>query len=290
MAGLNVSTVASAVAANRRADGLPRARNMERALISGALFICALLPRWGWAVACSDWEPVRWESTLRVIDGDTVETGSGERIRLIGINSPELRGDRGYPEPQARRAMRHLKAYVQVGGPFGVLPGSDGRDRHKRTLAHVKRSKGWDLSALQLHHGMAMQVLIGGNTRFAECYQRQERAARQAVRGVWADRHFDARVASAIAGARPGFVRLRGEVRSVSATPRAIWLELDGPVVIKLLTRHVPRGVDPQQWRARRLETRGWLVDRAGSRSVRERGYARYLMRVDHPLLLEWLP
>lgn len=233
---------------------------------------------------------MRWESSLRALDGDTVETASGERIRLIGINSPELRPRRGGAEPFSRAATRHLQAYLRTGARFGLLPGADARDRYGRTLAHVRREHGRDLSALQLSRGLAMQVVVGRNRQFADCYHRVERQARDAREGVWSDAHFAPRPAAMLTGADAGFLRVQGQVRAVEKTRGAWWMELDGPIVIRVPRNSLPAGLDPRQWLSRRLESRGWLVDRRDSRAVRERGYPRFLLRVDHPLLLEWLP
>ncbi len=233
---------------------------------------------------------MRWETSLRALDGDTVQTAGGERIRLIGINSPELRGRRGDAEPLAGAAKRNLEAYLETGERFGLLPGADARDRYGRTLAHVRRDPGWDLSALQLSRGLAMQVVVGRNQMHADCYHRREQAARGAGLGVWSEPKFRARPASGLTGTDAGFLRLRGQVRTVGQTRGAYWMELDGPVVIRLPRNSLPSGVDPAQWVSRRVESRGWLVDRRDARAVRERGYARFLLRVDHPLLLEWLP
>lgn len=89
----------------------------------------------------------------RVTDGDTLRCG-GERIRLLGIDAPELpghcrRGRRcvdGDPyraTSSLRRAMSGRLTITRVG-----------RDRYGRTLALVRGSKG-DLSCWQLRHRQA---------------------------------------------------------------------------------------------------------------------------------------
>lgn len=65
-----------------------------------------------------------------VVDGDTVELGNGERVRLLGIDTPEV-GECGY-----ERARDRLVALVE--GERVTLGESDAdRDRYDRLLRYV---------------------------------------------------------------------------------------------------------------------------------------------------------
>jgi endonuclease YncB( thermonuclease family) len=46
-----------------------------------------------------------WASVVRVIDGDTVEPGTGRRVRCLGLNIPER--DQPFHE-EAKEANRQL--------------------------------------------------------------------------------------------------------------------------------------------------------------------------------------
>lgn len=95
--------------------------------------------------------------TLIAIDGDTLRCGR-ERIRLLGIDAPELPGHcrRGRKcvdgDPVASRAA--LAAAI-ARGPATIE--RRGRDRYGRTLARV-RVNGADLSAHMVRTGMAVKV------------------------------------------------------------------------------------------------------------------------------------
>ena len=52
----------------------------------------------------------------RVIDGDTLVLDMGEKIRLAGINSPELAKKNLPAEPLANEAKSALKGYWLMGG------------------------------------------------------------------------------------------------------------------------------------------------------------------------------
>nr|WP_317128334.1 thermonuclease family protein [Sphingomonas baiyangensis] len=91
-----------------------------------------------------------------VTDGDTIRC-SGERIRLLGIDAPELPGhcQRGRVcapgDPYASsRSLGEASA-----GELSI--DRVGEDRYGRTLARVAGPKG-DLSCWQLKHGQAIYV------------------------------------------------------------------------------------------------------------------------------------
>ena len=70
------------------------------------------------------------EPVDRVIDGDTLVLASGERVRLLSVDTPE-RGEPGFE--QAKEVLTFL---VRAGGHRVFLQRA-GKDRYGRTLAHV---------------------------------------------------------------------------------------------------------------------------------------------------------
>lgn len=119
-----------------------------------------------------------------VVDGDGLHLGS-ERIRLWGIDAPELdqkckRGGASYPCGQQARAA--LAALVAAGE---VRCERVNHDRYGRTVARCS-VEGRDLGAEMVRLGWAVDF-----PRYSEgFYREQERDARKARRGVWADGEF----------------------------------------------------------------------------------------------------
>lgn len=81
-------------------------------------------------------EDLRWSGKTRslkvvkVIDGDTVELASGDRVRLLHINTPE-KGEPGSREATAFTRSQSQNKVVEV--KFGIVP----RDRYGRFLAEI---------------------------------------------------------------------------------------------------------------------------------------------------------
>ena len=86
----------------------------------------------------------------RVVDGDTVDVGSGERVRLIGIDTPEV-GQCGYAEASA-----NLSRLVQ-GKTVKLTAGArDDVDHYGRLLRYVDLPDGTDAGLAQIAGGFAI--------------------------------------------------------------------------------------------------------------------------------------
>ncbi|MEM9969504.1 MAG: thermonuclease family protein [Pseudomonadota bacterium] len=85
---------------------------------------------------------------LRIVDGDTIRW-RGERIRILGYDSPEIRGKCQAEKDAARDATRALERLLGS-GPVAVV--REDIDRWGRTLARVYVA-GTDVAALMIESG-----------------------------------------------------------------------------------------------------------------------------------------
>lgn len=83
-----------------------------------------------------------------VIDGDTVELDTGDRVRLIGIDTPE-RGDCGYVE-----TTEHLSGLVDDQSVTLTAGADDDTDRYGRLLRYIDVD-GTDAGLAQIEAGLA---------------------------------------------------------------------------------------------------------------------------------------
>jgi endonuclease YncB( thermonuclease family) len=121
---------------------------------------------------------------VRVIDGDTIELEGGERVRLIGVNTPESVDPRRPVEYFGREAAAFTRRTVE-GRRVRLEYDEETRDPYGRTLAYVYLPDGTLLNAEIIRQGYGFAY-----TRFP--YRRQaefvnlEREAREQGRGLWA--------------------------------------------------------------------------------------------------------
>ena len=120
-------------------------------------------------------------------DGDTIRVrlGSGrvERVRYIGIDTPETGKPDAPGECYADRAQAFNERLVRDGGVELALD-VDERDRYGRLLAYVYAGRVL-VNAELLRAGYAKQLTVPPNVRFETRFGRLARDARQANRGLW---------------------------------------------------------------------------------------------------------
>lgn len=126
---------------------------------------------------------------VRVTDGDTVvvRSGSGRRfrVRLIGIDTPEVFGGVECGGRQASRSMKRLAPRGRRVRVFGD-PTQDRRDSFGRLLAYVKTRGGPQLNIAQVRRGWAKVFVFQGNPfRQTSSFRRAARTAKRQSRGVW---------------------------------------------------------------------------------------------------------
>jgi micrococcal nuclease len=142
-------------------------------LIVGLSF--GLVP--GWSIGEG---PVR---VTGVIDGDTFIMADGQRVRYLGIDTPE-RGKDGPDEYMAREAYEFNRRLV-LKKEVRLEYGQERRDRFDRCLAYVFLDTGLFVNGELVKKGLAHVLYHGpGVERFGELLQWQ-REAIQNSRGIW---------------------------------------------------------------------------------------------------------
>lgn len=119
-----------------------------------------------------------------VIDGDTIDIAQMGRVRLLGIDAPELGRGLDTPEPFATEARDHLSGMVASRWVRLEYDGQDRRDVYQRRLAYVFLDDGSFVNVLLLRAGLARVSARRSLTRLGEL-RHAEAEAKSARRGMW---------------------------------------------------------------------------------------------------------
>nr|WP_281364419.1 thermonuclease family protein [Microcella alkalica] len=104
------------------------------------------------------------------------------RVRLIGIDTPEMRDPLECFGPEATDALESL---APVGSEVGYAYDRDPQDRFERELMYLYAADGTLINLELVAQGYAEAIRIQPNDRFWHELQAAERAARDADRGLW---------------------------------------------------------------------------------------------------------
>ena len=126
---------------------------------------------------------------VRVVDGDTIRVRLGDRIekvRYIGVNTPEIHHPTKGAEPGGREAAG-VNAALVGGKTVRLVLDVQSRDRYGRLLAYV-----WVgdvmVNAELVRRGYAQVMTVPPNVRHQALFLRLQREARAAGRGLWVTR------------------------------------------------------------------------------------------------------
>lgn len=113
----------------------------------------------------------------RVIDGDTIVLANGERVRYIGVDTPE-RGEPFFVE------ATELNRSLTEGQRVTLLTDKSGRDRFGRLLRYVVAG---DIlvNAELVREGMAEATRYEPDVKFAGCFEALMEEAKEERRGGW---------------------------------------------------------------------------------------------------------
>lgn len=199
----------------------------------------------------------------RVFDGDTVQLDDGRRVRLLGINTPEIDHDNGSDEPLARQARQALVQILARAKQVGLRLGRRQHDHYGRLLAHVIIDGDRDVQQMLLARGLAMAIVIAPDLWHLDCYQDAENQARQRHKGVWGQEYYRPLDVDQSRPQRAGFRLLHGTIRHVGLTDASVWFDFEHGVSLRLASANRAYFHDQrwQGWRGRRVEARGWLYE-----------------------------
>lgn len=128
-------------------------------------------------------------TATHIVDGDTFDVrlldGSAitERIRLIGIDAPELHSNNPNQMMLAKRSRDFLRERIE-GETITLDIGADPRDAYGRVLAYATTEEGDSIQEMLLREGLASAYLRFAFAKESEFigYQRE---AQEAGAGVW---------------------------------------------------------------------------------------------------------
>jgi micrococcal nuclease len=141
----------------------------------------------GIAVCISLVSAADWTISVRSVpDGDTLFLTSGEKLRIKGIDCPEM-GHDGYPSQYyAKEARSYLWRLVR-GRQLRVETAEMGADRFGRIVTHVYLSDGRSISHVLVENGYAFCFPHGKHLgKEHEILLTAQQRAMNGLRGMWA--------------------------------------------------------------------------------------------------------
>lgn len=150
----------------------------------------------------------------RVVDGDTFETSNGDKVRLIGMNTPETVKPNSPVEKFGKEASAYTKKRLADATVYLFADAGD-KDKYGRLLRYAFIKGETEMyNVTLLKEGYANTMTIPPNVMFAKTFVDIEREARSKGKGLWAkgDGKTDAKATSGDASCKAP--QIKGNINS----------------------------------------------------------------------------
>ena len=128
---------------------------------------------------------------VKVIDGDTVDvsmSGRTERVRLVGVDTPETKKPNTPIQCFGPEASKHINELLPVDTPVLVQRDVEARDPYGRLLGYVYRtSDNLFVNQDLIINGFARPLSIAPNTAFASEFATLAQTAQNSKIGLWGE-------------------------------------------------------------------------------------------------------
>lgn len=122
---------------------------------------------------------------VRIIDGDTIVIQSGEKVRYIGMDTPEMKDPRPEVKYFAQKA-KEVNANLVLNKTVDIEFDVGKYDRYKRLLAYIYVGKTM-VNAYLLKEGYAMVLTVPPNVKYQKYFLKLQKYAQENNKGFWGE-------------------------------------------------------------------------------------------------------
>ncbi len=262
----------------------------KKALIKSAFFAFAgfvfSLPAFGFncdsnSLSTPENATVKW-----VYDGDSLLLTDKRKIRIIGIDTPEIKHHRQRAQAYGAKAREALRALLKQSSYQVILRyGEERKDKYGRVLAHVYLPDGTNISNWMLERGFAKTLAFPPNIALAKCYKQSEKTAQAQLLKIWRYKGNQVKDAASLPRRINGYVRLKGKVSKIKRYKKSIIMELESNtkrhIQLKIKRKNLKyfNKIAPDNIWNKTIIVTGILRNKKGKRTL----------YISHPNQLEWV-
>jgi len=194
-----------------------------------------------------------------VYDGDTVVLEDGRKIRLLGINTPEVQhkdkmADAGGED--AKTWLMNKLQHTRIRLEFDF----EKTDKYGRTLAHLFSEKKEHINLSLVKAGLAAISIYPPNLLYVNELLAAENKAEQDKLGIWQRPEYAAIPVNNLTEAgHQGWTRLVGKVVTIRNTPKSIYLVFSNRFEARIERKWQSLFPDVNEYLGKNVEVRGWL-------------------------------
>lgn len=213
----------------------------------------------------------------KVYDGDTVLLSNGKKIRLLGINTPEIEGRYKLAQPGGEEAKHWLLMKLNR-TKVRLEMDVEKQDKYGRLLAHIFTEDKQHINLELVKNGLATVNIHPPNLKYTDDLLQAQQLAEQSLVGIWKYKEYQPKNVSEIkqSGYR-GWHRIIGLIKNIHHTRKYSYLNLTDTFALKIEKKLLNLFPDLNSYIGKKLEVRGWV----------NRNKNHYSLLVRHPSVIQ---
>lgn len=196
----------------------------------------------------------------KVFDGDTILLSNGQKVRLLGVNTPEIAGRNKNAEPGGEQAKAWLIQRIEH-KKVRLEADVEKQDKYQRRLAYVFDEHKRQINLELVEQGLATVNIYPPNLQYVDALLEAQRRAEQAKRGIWGLPGYAAQPFQVLnAENYKGWKRVTGRITALKQTAKYSYLQFSDQVSVRVENQN--RGLFPslQSYVGQSVEARGWVA------------------------------
>lgn len=195
----------------------------------------------------------------KVYDGDTILLKNGQKVRFLGVNTPEVAGrhknaEQGGEEAKAwlQQRLQHKKVRLEAD--------VEKKDKYQRTLAHVFTEDKQHVNLELVRQGLATVNIYPPNLKYVEKLLAAQQAAENAGLGLWGDSVYAPEGFQAISQVNyQGWRRITGRVSALKVTAKYSYLQFSDRFSVRIENKWLGLFPPLNDYVGKEVEVRGWI-------------------------------
>lgn len=212
-----------------------------------------------------------------VFDGDTVQLKDGRKIRLVGINTPEV-AHRNAPAQEGGEAAKKWLTEKLQGKKIRLEFAEQKQDKYKRYLAHIFTEEGLHINLELVRLGFASVNIFPPNIAHVDDLLTASNLAEKENLGIWQYASYATKpVENLNFNNKYGWQRIIGKVTKIQHTRKNVYLSLSNTFKLQVKKKFLHYFDNIDDLKGKKIEARGWV----------NKNKNQLLMQLKHPSVLK---
>lgn len=211
-----------------------------------------------------------------VFDGDTVQLQDGRKIRLVGINTPEV-AHRNNAAQEGGEAAKKWLTQMLIGKKVRLEFAQQKQDKYKRYLAHIFTENDLHINLELVRLGFASVNIFPPNITYVDNLINASNIAEQKKLGIWQYSSYAIKPVQELnLNNKYGWQRIVGKVLKIHQTRKNVYLIMSDTFKLRIKRKFVHFFGNIEDLKGKTIEARGWV----------NKSKKQLLMQVKHPSVL----